>query len=181
MPQSQIWPMRPHFRVEPTGLLFVTPLQSGRRAAGQAPVETEQAAITSDREGETGTVDRWVGADAPGSGSPAARSDPTSEAGRAAPDDASGTAGLWGDDAPAGAAADATPMAHPELAEARAALEAGDATFAAARLSDLLRRRPDLAGSVLSAITGDDLVPGPAARPPDPNAEARLGDDPEQE
>jgi hypothetical protein len=208
MPQSQVWPMRPHFRVEPTGLLFVTPLQSGRRAAGQAPVETERAADASERGGETGSVDRWVGADAPAFGSPAARSGPTGDAGQAVPDDASGTPGLWGDDAPAGAASDAAPMAHPELTEARAALEAGDATSAAARLSDLLRRRPDLAGSVLAAIAddgagtdpadrgagpsgpgaaaaslaaGDDLVPRPAARPPDPIAEARLGDDPEQE
>jgi hypothetical protein len=176
MPQSQIWPMRPHFRVEPTGLLFVTPLQGIHRTGDRRPMPGEaMGSPEGEHVDEPATADRWSGEPSVAGGEhregPRApeRMSSAFSGGRqrSDADDMSGAPSLWGDGTSVGPGPDDSGSGpHPELADARVALEAGDAEAAAQRLGDLLRRRPDLAGSVLAALATDGGPDHPAADSP---------------
>jgi hypothetical protein len=101
---------------------------------------------------------------------------------------------------PVASLAPAAPIADPAaLADARAALDAGDHDAATDRLVALLRERPDLAATVLGALSGSqpdrrpttppDPAPGPDApgaevtadqsAPPDVHQHRPPGDDPQ--
>ncbi len=149
MPRSAVWPEDRHGAVAPAGALFGDEA-AARTIAGEAFIGAPLAQESDEA--------------APDAASPGSL-------------DAAGQSGLWDDGGSVGSpgppvegpsetdetpphpAAPSAPPAVDDLAAARAAMALGDRDEAARQLAELIRRRPDLAATILGALpdgpTGD--------------------------
>jgi hypothetical protein len=172
MPRSGIWPLVPEEAPQPDGLLFAIP--------PAAPVDATHPAAGA----VAGTA--WAAGQAAAGSAPAPRTAPAQAS----------AAGLWDDTGPdderafepfapvggqvgaAGIPGDEPLELHPEVLDARAALDADDHEAAVAHLTALLQRRPDLARSVVAALEPDS---GPDAGAAGPKPSSTGSDDPPTE
>lgn len=154
MPRSAVWPEDRYGAVAPVGALF----------------------------GEETAARTTAGAAFIGGPSVLEHDESASEAASPGGRDAAGQSGLWDDGGPAGSSASpieaisetgepasgpAAPSGPPgieDLAAARAAMALGDRDEAARQLAELIRRRPELAATILGALP-DEPAGGVGAEP----------------
>ena len=144
MPRSAVWPEDRYGAVAPAGALFGEE-SAARTTAGEAFIgaplvrDPDEAALDAvppgspDAAGQSGLWDE---------GGPAPSTEPSVEG-------PSRTG-----EPPSGAAASSAPPGVEDLAPARAAMALGDRDEAARQLAELIRRRPDLAATILGTLPG---------------------------